>query len=370
MSKDYYKILGVEKNASADEIKKAFRKVAHEHHPDKNNGQDAKFKEANEAYQTLSDKNKRAQYDQFGSAFSGAGAQGFGGGGNPFAGFGGAQGFGGRAQQADFDFDLGDIFGSFFGGQGQARSRTQRGRDLEVNLDISLKEAVFGVSKNISIKKQQGCSHCKGNGAKDGTSFDNCNVCAGSGRVSTVILGQFQTQTACPECRGQGKKIKEKCGACNGQGNILENQDIKIEVPGGIDEGQSIRLSGQGDSGANGAPAGDLYVNIAVNPEAGFVREDFDLITEIKVPFTLTALGDEIKVKTIDGQVKLKIPAGTQSGQKFILKGKGVTRLKSRGRGNQIVVVLVDVPTKLSRKQKQLIEELDKEMGKDKKSWW
>ena len=367
MSKDYYKILGVEKNASADDIKKAFRKLAHEHHPDKNNGQDTKFKEANEAYQVLSDKNKRAQYDQFGSAFSaggGGGAQGnpFGGS-NPFAGFGGAQ-------QTDFDFDLGDIFGSFFGGQGQARTRTKRGRDLEINLAISLKEAVFGVSKTISIKKQQSCGPCQGTGAKNGTSFDNCSGCGGSGRISTVILGQFQTQTACPECQGQGKQIKEKCGACNGQGNILENQDINIEVPGGIDDGQSIRLSGQGDSGANGAPAGDLYVNIAVNPEVGFVRENFDLVSEIKIPFTLAVLGDEIKVKTIDGQVKLKIPAGTQSGKKFILRGKGVTRLKSRGRGNQIVIVNVDVPQKLTRKQKQLIEELDKEMWKDKKSWW
>ena len=211
---------------------------------------------------------------------------------------------------------------------------------------------------------------CNGTGAKNGTSFSDCNVCAGSGRINTTILGQFQTQTTCPECQGKGKQIKEKCGLCHGGGNILENQDIKIEVPGGIDSGQAIRLSGQGDSGDNGAPAGDLYVNITVNPETGFTREDFDLITEIKVPFTLAALGDEIKVKTIDGQVKLKIPAGTQSGKKFILRGKGVTRLKSRGRGNQIVIVNVDVPTKLSRKQKQLIEELDKEMGKDKKSWW
>ena len=361
MSKDYYKILGVEKSASADEIKKAFRKVAHEHHPDKNNGQDEKFKEANEAYQTLSDKSKRAQYDQFGSAFSG-GQSGFGGG-NPFG-----QGFGqGGAQQTDFDFDLGDIFGSFFGGQGGqggARAgRTQRGSDLEVNLEITLKEAVFGVSHNVSLQRKSQCQPCQGTGAKEGTSFDKCPTCDGAGRVTTTILGQFQTQTACPECRGQGKNIKDKCGACSGQGITVEHQDIKVEVPGGIDTGQSIRLSGQGDSGANGASAGDLYVNIIVKAQSDLVREGFDLISEMKIPFTTAALGGEIEVNTIDGKVKLKIPTGTQSNKKFILRNKGVTKLKSRGRGDQIVVVNVEVPQKLSRKQKKLLEELSKELN-------
>ncbi|MCB9802562.1 molecular chaperone DnaJ [Candidatus Nomurabacteria bacterium] len=365
MSKDYYKILGVNKSASAEEIKKAFRKLAHEHHPDKNNGDDAKFKEANEAYQVLSDKNKRAQYDQFGSAFSGAGgAQGnpFGGG-NPFGqGFGG---FGG-AQQADFDFDLGDIFGSFFGGQGGGRSsRSQRGSDLEVNLEISLKDSVFGVTHNISLQRKNQCQPCQGTGAKGGTSFDKCATCDGAGRVTTTILGQFQTQTTCPECRGKGKSIKEKCGACSGSGFTVEHQDVKVEIPGGIDTGQSIRLSGQGDSGANGAPAGDLYVNIVVRPQSDFERHGFDLLSEVKIPFTIAALGGEIKVNTIDGQVKLKIPAGTQSNKKFILRNKGVTKLKSRGRGDQIVIVQVDVPTKLSRKQKKLLEELSEELGND-----
>ena len=366
MSKDYYKILGVDKSASDVEIKKAFRKLAHKYHPDKNNGNDAKFKEANEAYQTLSDKNKRAQYDQFGSAFSGAGGAGGFGGGNPFG-----QGSGGfdfsnfsSQTQGGADFDLGDLFGSFFGGQrGSNHGGSQRGVDLEVNVEITLKEAVFGVNKNISIKKQNKCQSCKGTGAKEGTSFVNCTACGGSGRITTTILGQFQTQTACPECRGQGKSIKEKCGACHGAGVTTEHQDIKVEIPGGIDTGQSIRLSGQGDSGAHAAPAGDLYINILVKPETNLVRDGFNLISEIKIPFTTAALGGEIKVSTIDGQVKLKIPSGTQSNKKFILRNKGVTKLKSRGRGDQIVIVQVDVPTKLSRKQKKLLEELRKELG-------
>lgn len=360
MAKDYYKVLGVERSATDQEIKRAFRKLAHEHHPDKTNGNEAKFKEINEAYQTLSNEEKRKQYDQFGTTFDGAG--GFGGG-NPFGqGFGGAQ---------NIDFDLGDIFGSFFGGGGGPfrGSRTKKGQDIQVDLEITLKEAVFGSSQTISLRKQVNCEACNGTGARDGTSYTTCQTCAGTGRINTTVFGAFQTQTVCPECKGQGKIVKDKCGNCN-QGINTETVDIKVEIPAGIDEGQSIRLAGQGNSGKNGAAAGDLYAQIHIKPEPGFKREDFNLITEYDVPFTLATLGGDIKVKTIDGKVKLKIPAGTPSGKKFILKGKGVTHLRSRGRGDQIVVVNVDVPTKLTKKQKKLLEELNEEFLGKKKSWF
>lgn len=358
MGKDYYKILGIEKGATDQEVKRAFRKLAHEHHPDKANGNTEKFKEINEAYQVLSDKEKRQQYDQFGQTFEGAGM----GGGNPFG-----QGFGGfdfsQAQNADFDFDLGDIFGSFFGGNARGRSRSNRGQDIQVDLEISLKEAVFGKSETISIRKQVSCQSCNGSGADQGTSFEKCGTCDGTGHITSTVLGTFRTQTVCPECQGQGKAIKKKCGKCDGQGIYPENSDIRIEIPAGIDNEQSIRLANQGNAGLNGATAGDLYVRIYIGEEKGFVREGDDLITEYDVPFTLAVLGGQIEVKTIDGKVKLKIPAGTPSGKQFVLKDKGVTHLRNRGRGNQIVIVNVDVPTKLTKKQKKLLEELNKEFN-------
>lgn len=362
MSKDYYKILGVNKNSTKEEIKKAFRKKAHQYHPDKKTGNDIKFKEINEAYQILGDKDKKAQYDQFGTTFNNQGGNPFGGG-SPFQG-----GFSGQ----NVDFDLGDLFGSFFGGgQQQSRgSRGNRGSDIEVDINITLKEAVFGISKDISIRKENSCNSCSGSGAKDNNSYEDCKVCDGSGQVSTTILGSFRTQTICPECRGQGKKIKEKCGACKGQGSILENTDIKIDIPAGIDNGQSIRLSKQGNSGSLGGYAGDLYIVVHVKEEKGFIRDNYDLITEELIPYTIVVLGGSINIKTIDGEVKLKIPSGTASGKKFILKEKGVNYLKSRGRGNQIVIVKVDVPKKLTKKQKELIEELDKEFKNIKKSWF
>jgi molecular chaperone DnaJ len=375
MPKDYYKILGVNKTATEADVKKSFRKLAHQHHPDKTNGSAEKFKEINEAYQVLGNKEKRQQYDQFGQTFDSRG--GFGGG-NPFSqgsstgwdfrGFGG-QGFG---DAQNMDFDLGDIFSSFFGGGGVSRGgrRSRRGSDVAVDLDISLKEAVFGVSQVIYLRKQMNCEACSGTGAKDGTSYEICQTCGGSGQVATTILGQFRTQTVCPDCHGQGKAIKIKCSHCHGQGVTTENVDLKVEIPAGIDDGQSVKLSGQGNKGKSGAGAGDLFINVHVRPEGGFKREGFDLITEQEIPFTLAVLGGEIKVKTIDGQVKLKIPAGTPSGQKFILKGQGVTRLRSRGRGDQIVIVNVEVPTKLTKKQKHLIEELNEELINKKDSWF
>lgn len=363
MSKDYYKILGVDKKASAEEIKKAFRKLAHEHHPDKTTGNAEKFKEINEAYQVLSNTEKRSQYDQFGSTFDNA-QGGFGGGGNPFGRGFDFSGFSQGGGQAGADFDLGDIFGSFFGGaQGGGASRNQRGSDLEINLEISLREAVFGVTKNISLNKQIKCQSCSGTGAKDANSFTTCQTCQGSGHVLTTILGQFRTQTVCPHCQGRGKSIKEKCSSCHGDGINQKIEEIKVEIPGGIDNGQSIRLTGQGDTGASGGRAGDLYVNVRVRPEPGFERQEFDLLTVNPITFATAALGGEVKIKTIDGEVKLKIPAATASGKQFILRGKGISKLKSRGRGDQIVTIQISVPERLNRKQKQLIEELDRELA-------
>jgi len=358
MSKDYYKILGVNKNANQIEIKKSFRKLAHKYHPDKGNGNDVKFKEINEAYQTLKDKDKRSQYDQFGTS-----------GGNPFQG---GNPFESYSNTQNVDFDLGDLFGSFFGGQ-QNKSRSNnshRGSDIEVDLNISLKEAVFGVSKNISIRKENACSFCNGSGAKNNTSYENCKTCNGSGQISTIILGSFRTQTVCTDCSGQGKKIKEKCNNCKGDGTILENTDIKVDIPAGIDDNQSIRLSRQGNSGSLGGYTGDLYITVHVKEEKDFIREDFDLITEKLISFSIAVLGGYINIKTIDGEVKLKISPGTPSGKKIILRNKGVTYLKSRGRGNQVVTVIVDVPKRLTKKQKNLIEELDKEFNKNKKFWF
>ncbi len=367
MPKDYYKILGIEKGASDTEIKRAFRRLAHQYHPDKNGGEEnlKKFKEINEAYQVLSNKEKRQQYDQFGTTFDAAG--GFGGG-NPFG-----QGFGGFdfSGAQNMDFDLGDIFGSFFSGASRGgRSRSNRGSDIQVDIDISLKDAVFGKSETISLRKENLCEACQGTGADKGTAFSDCPTCGGKGTVTHTVLGTFRTQSVCPECQGQGKIIKEKCGVCHGSGTNMDNVDIKVEIPAGIDDSQSIRLASQGNAGKNGAPAGDLYVVIHVKEEKDLRREGDDLIAEYDIPFTMAALGGQIEVKTIDGKVKLKIPAGTPSGKKFILSGKGVTHLKSRGRGDQIVVVNVDVPTKLSRKQKKLLEELDEELSGHKKSFF
>lgn len=366
MPKNYYQILGVDKTATDDQIKKAFRKLAHEHHPDKTNGSADKFKEINEAYQVLSNKDKRQQYDQFGTTFEAG--QGFSGA-NPFSGFasGGAWDFGNINFSASDDSpfgDIGDIFGSFFaGGPTRRQTRTKRGADIQIDLEISLAEAVFGSNQLISLRKQKKCPECGGTGAKEAKDFKNCPTCAGSGQVASHF-GPFRTQSTCPECLGQGKIIKNKCSYCHGQGATTEDSDIRIEVPAGIDDGQSVRLSGQGHSGLQGVSAGDLYVRLRVRPEPSFNRQGHDLLTEKLISFTTAALGGEVEVPTIDGRVKLKIPAGTPSGKKFILRGQGVTKLRGKGRGDQIVTVNVAVPTRLSKKQKKLLEELEREINR------
>ncbi len=352
MSKDYYNVLGVSKNATQDEVKKAFRKKAHEYHPDKKTGDEAKFKEANEAYQVLGDKQKRAQYDQFGTADFGAG--GFGGG-----------GFGGFSQggvNINMD-DLGDIFGDIFGG-GRSRggARARRGRDIKMILNLDFLDAVFGVEKEINLKKKITCTKCKGNGAEPGTPIETCKTCGGSGQVTKTqrsFLGNIQMQTTCADCRGEGKTITKKCSKCAGTGVHDEVVNFKTKIPAGIDDGETIRLQGHGEASAPGGTAGDLYLEIRIKNDKRFDRDGNDIRTTAKISFTQATLGDKIDIETVDGSLKLKIPAGTQPGTIFKLKDKGVPSLHGRGRGDQLVKVQVEVPKKLSRKQKKLLEDMD-----------
>lgn len=357
MGKDYYKTLGVEKNASADDIKKAFRKKAHVYHPDKSSGDEAKFKEINEAYQVLGDANKRAQYDQFGSSFEQAQQGGYGGAGG-FEGFG--SGF-----NINMD-DMGDIFGGFgdmfgFGSRGSGGQKSRRGGDIQVSLDISFKEAVFGVVKELKIRKKVVCPHCHGNQAEPGTKIETCKTCGGSGRVQRVqrtILGNMQVQTVCETCHGEGKVYTQKCTVCRGQGTVTDTVALNVKIPAGIDNGESIRLSGQGEAGEKGAPAGDLFLRVRVLNDARFERDGYDIRTNAEISFTTAVLGGKIDIETIHGPVSLKIPDGTQSGTLFKLRGKGISRLRSSGIGDHFVRVSVKTPTSLNRRQKELLKEL------------
>lgn len=373
MSKDYYDILGVKKNASQEEIKHAFRKLAHEHHPDKNGSNGDKFKEANEAYQTLGNEQKRKQYDQFsaqgGSVFGGGGfnyqdfARASARGGNPF---GSAQGgFGGFSQgNVNFDFgdlgDLGDVFGSFFGDNGGSQTRQAKGADIETRLDITFEEAVFGVEKNIELSKRVTCHHCQGQGAEPGSKINNCKTCGGSGRVSAVqqtILGTFQIQRVCSACQGEGRTYEKKCSRCTGSGVEYGTEKIKVKIPAGLEDGQQLRLAHQGEANPKGL-AGDLYINIRVRPNPDFRRVGDDIRSDYHISIAQASLGDKIEIKTVDGHVNLKIPAGTQSHSEFKLTGKGVPHLRSRGRGDHLVKIIIDIPKNLSKKQRKLIEEL------------
>lgn len=367
MAKDYYDLLGVAKNATQDEVKKAFRKLAHEHHPDKESGNADKFKEINEAYQTLGDEQKRKQYDQFGSSFGQGGTGGFNyqdfarqqGGGNPFGQGGFSQG------GVNFDFgdmgDLGDLFGSFFGGGQTKTQRAKRGDDVEVNLTINFEEAVFGVDKNISIQKKVLCDNCGGGGAEPGSKVSNCSTCGGSGRVTKLqqtIFGNVQTQAVCPECHGDGKKYDHKCSKCNGVGITYGAEEIKVTIPAGIEDGQSIKLSGKGEPAPHGQ-SGDLYIQIKVGTSKKYQRDGSNIFSEYHISIRQAISGDKITIETVDGEIKLKIPEGTQSHTKFKLHDRGVPHLRSRGRGDHIVEVIVDIPRSLDRNQKKLIDQLD-----------
>ncbi len=355
--RDYYEVLGIGKEASDDEIKKAFRKAAVQHHPDKEGGDETKFKELNEAYEVLKDKQKRQRYDQFGHAGVG-GASGGGGyaGGNPF------QGFGGQGQNVHFDFGdggLGDIFGSFFGGGAQSQRGSERGRDVETSMDLTFEEAIFGAEKKISLTMEDQCPHCKGTTVEPGHDLKTCSTCKGSGqqtRIMNTIFGAIQQAVTCSTCRGRGKIPEKLCSVCGGRGTERKKQDMTIKVPAGVDDGATIRLNQRGEAVADG-PKGDLYVHLRVKPHKKFTREGNLILSEEHIGIVEASLGTEIDVETVDGKVRMKIPTGTQSGTDFKLSGHGVPNLRGNSRGAHIVSVVVDTPTKLNKKQRDLLEE-------------
>lgn len=356
--RDYYEVLGVQKGASEDELKKAYRKLAKENHPDLHPGDkecEARFKEINEAYEVLSDPDKRAKYDQFGHAAFDPN-QGFGGG---FGGFGDFGGFGG------FGDIFGDIFG-FGGGSGKSSNAPRKGDNLRASLNIKFEEAAFGVKKDVTVARIEQCPDCKGSGCAAGTTPEICPDCKGSGQVKTTQrtpFGMMQSNVQCSKCKGRGKIIHSPCQTCRGMGSIRRQHKVNVNVPAGIDDGQTISLRGQGNSGVNGGPAGDLLVTILVQPHARFEREGTSILLEQEISFAKAALGAEIEVPTLDGKVKLTIPEGTQTGTMFRLKGKGVPYLRSNGRGDQFVTVRVAVPKSLTSNQKEALKAFAESLG-------
>ena len=358
--RDYYEVLGVDKNADDGTIKKAYRQQAKKYHPDLNPGDkeaETKFKEVNEAYEVLSDSDKKSRYDQFGHAGVdpnfGAGGGGFGGG-----GFGGFSDFG----------DLGDIFGSFFGGGfggGTRRSNPnapRRGNDATASVILSFEEAAKGCEKEVEFSHVENCSECGGSGAAKGTSAKTCSRCNGSGHIMATqrtAFGVMQTQQVCPECNGKGKKIETPCNKCKGNGRVRVRKKHTVNIPAGIDDEQMLNVRGQGDAGVNGGPSGDLRINVNVRPHPIFERRGFDVHCEIPVTFVQATLGDEITVPTLDGKVKFKIHEGTQPGDEFKLAGKGIKRLGGTGRGNQYVKIVVEIPKNLSTEQKSALKKFD-----------
>lgn len=348
-NKDYYEVLGIDKNASEDEIKRAFKKAALKYHPDRNQGDkeaEEKFKEINEAYQVLSDSEKRQRYDQFGTAdFNGQGFGGFEGG---FGGF-------------DFGDIFGDIFGGFggFGGSSSRRNGPRKGADIEYTLNLTFEEAVFGVEKEVSINRKEKCETCNGSGAQGGASAKTCPKCKGTGQIRVqrqTPIGVIATQSTCDACGGKGQVIDNPCNTCHGTGKENKRRTITINVPAGVDNGNVIPLRGQGEAGDNGGPSGDLYINIRVTSHKTFVRKGFDIYIDTHITFAQATLGAEIKVPTVDGEVKYVVPAGTQPNTTFRLKGKGVPRVNSAGRGDQYVKVIVDVPKELNDKQREALQ--------------
>ena len=364
--RDYYEVLGVSKGASDDEIKKAYRKLAKKYHPDMNPGDkeaEAKFKEVNEAYSILSDSEKRARYDQFGHA----GVDPNYGAGGPGGGFGGFD---------MGDIDLGDIFGSFFGGGfggfgGSASSRRngpQKGESLRASLTISFEEAAFGCEKEINLNRTEECEACHGSGAEPGTTAETCPDCRGTGvvRVQQRTGGfAFSSTAPCSRCRGTGKIIHTPCKACGGSGSVKKTKRVTVSIPAGIDDGQAISLRGQGNAGKNGGPAGDLIVAVHVKPHPQFHRDGTTVLYEQPVTFYQAVMGAELEIPTIDGKVKYNLPAGTQTGTTFRLRGKGIPELRGRGRGDQYVTVRVQVPTSLNGEQKEALRAFAEAMGED-----
>ncbi|MDP3964587.1 MAG: molecular chaperone DnaJ [bacterium] len=362
MSKDYYDILGVSKGASEAELKAAYRKLAHKYHPDKQGGDEQKFKEINEAYQVLSNTEKRAQYDQYGQAFDGS--QGFNW--QDFARQAGNQGgFRTNVNFEDMGFgDIGDIFGDLFGGGRRRSGGRRRGNDVQVEIPVEFREAVFGADKPINLYKKVTCSRCSGNGAEPGTKIETCSTCGGSGqveKVQTTILGQMRAVGVCSNCQGEGKRPSELCKQCGGQGSAKDHDSFKMKIPAGIGDGQTIRLVGRGEAGERGAAAGDLFVTVKVKPDPDFERVDDNIVTEKKIPYSTAVLGGKIDVTTLDGEVTLKIPAGTESGKVFQMKERGVPHINKRGRGDHLVTITVIVPARPSNRLKKLLEEAAEE---------
>lgn len=367
--RDYYDVLGVSKDASADEIKKAYRKKAIQYHPDKNPGDKAaeeKFKEAAEAYDVLSDTEKRAKYDQFGHSM---GPQGFGGGGG---GYGGFSGFGGGMSMEDIFAHFGDIFGgrfsgggdddfAGFSGSGRARKHVNKGTDLRITVKVTLKDIMYGVDKKLKIPKLVACPHCKGTGAKDGTAFHTCQRCHGTGYVTTVqqtFMGPMQSQSVCPECNGEGKVISEKCSYCNGTGVEKKDEIVSFHIPAGVENDMVLTLRGQGNAPRNGGVNGDLLIKIQEEKDPELIRDGNDLIYNLMLDFPTAALGGTAEIPTIDGHARVKIAAGTQPGKVLRLRGKGLPQMNSSVKGDLLVNVMVYVPESLSDTEKAAIESL------------
>lgn len=361
--RDYYEVLGVEKSASAEDIKKAYRKAAMKYHPDRNPGDktaEEKFKELGEAYEVLSDDNKRSRYDQFGFAGVDPSYGGQGGGGG-YGGFGGFGGFG----------DFGDIFGDIFGGGRRPADRNapQRGENVGARLELTFEEAAFGAEKEVSVNRIENCGSCNGTGSSDGV-IETCSYCRGTGQVRTTqnFMGiAMQSTGVCPQCNGRGKLVKNPCATCRGKGKVRRNQRIKVRVPAGVDAGQSVRVRGEGCVGSNGGPNGDVMVDIYLRRHPIFQREGMDVLCEVPITFTQAALGGQIQVPTLDGKTTFELPEGTQTGKEFILSGIGIPNIQNpKRRGNQRFTVVVETPTRLTREQKELLRQLEE--GMDTKS--
>ena len=357
VKRDYYEVLGVTRSASQEELKKAFRKLALECHPDRHPGDaeaERRFKEASEAYQVLSDPERRRSYDMFGHAGVGASA------GSGFGGFGGFEGFG-----------FGDIFDTFFGGGAtRTRSAARRGHDLRYDLQISFEEAYTGTEKEVEISRFATCDRCAGSGAEPGTSAETCTTCGGRGQVRRAvqsIFGQVVNVTSCPSCHGQGKVIRHRCTECNGDGRVSRNKRLRVRIPAGVDTGSQIRLTGEGEAGSRGGPPGDLYIVLRVRPHPQLKRQDQHLFYDLRINVAQAALGDRVEVPTVDGPVEITIPAGTQYGQHFRLRGKGMPDVRTGRRGDQIVGVQVVVPRDLNPEQKAALRRVAGLTGKPEK---
>ncbi len=355
---DYYTILGVSKNASPEDIKKAYRKLAHQYHPDKG-GSAEKFKQLNEAYQILSNKEKREQYDQYGRVFEGAAGEA--GQGFDFGNFWQGAGNGG-------DFDLGDIFGDIFGFGGSRQAKRQgmnRGDDIEIEIQLELKDVLFGLKKTIFLDRMANCQRCAGTGGEPGTEVKECFTCRGTGEVQQIrktILGSITRFVVCPECKGQGKIPERPCNVCKGEGRTRQEEKININIPAGVDTGQILKVDGAGDAGIRGAKTGDLYIKIFVKPHSIFQRKGDDLYAQESISFSQAALGNEVGIKVLDGKdLSLKVPSGLQSGKVFKISGRGVPHFSGWGKGNLYVKLVVKTPEKLTKKQKDLLEQLKKE---------